>query len=100
MPLPLPAQDRAEIEDKIRRNRHSKLSLLELFLLVSSVCILLGLIRWIPLHLYALGLGILTVLLLIGFFGRMSARYRFASVSILLFFYLLTAIMLVFHNGF
>ena len=99
MPLPLPAQDRAAMQEIIRRKRWGKLTLLELLLLISVVCVLLALTNWVPLQIYALGLGIVTVLLLTGLFDRIVHRYRYPTIAILLFFYLVTAIMLLVRNG-
>jgi hypothetical protein len=93
--LPLPEQDRIAIENRIQRKRRYRITLLEIILLVSAICVLLAMTNWIPLPIYALVLGCLVVLLLTGMFNRLPARYRHSLTALLLLFYLILAILLV-----
>ncbi len=60
-PLPLPDQDREEMQNRMQRIRSRRFSLTELFGLTILFSIILGLATLIPLELLSLVLGILTI---------------------------------------
>ncbi len=93
--LPLPEKDRIAIENRIRRNYRYRISLFELLLPVSVICGLLAMTHWIPLPIYALVLGCLTVVLLTGMCNALPVRYRRGLTAIVMLFYLILAILLV-----
>ena len=99
-PLPLPEQDRASMAQQVLQRRRSKLSLRELIFLVTGFGVLLAPIRWMPLAAYALALGVITLLLSLGFLNRIPERYRTPLIAMLLSFYLVIATVLVVRQEF
>ena len=94
--LPLPDQDRQEIERRMRKKKHTRLSLFEAMLVVTSICFLLGLSNLIRFEIYTLALGVTAMLSLFGFFNRLlDARYRTALIAILLISYITSVCWLV-----
>ena len=92
----MPAEDRKELNLRLLKKQHVRVSLLETMLAVSLVCVLLGLSKLIPFGIYTLSLGVAVLLILLGVLDRLIAeRYRNATLAILLTSYLLSACWLV-----
>ncbi len=99
VPLPLSEQDRDHIQRRFRERHRSRWSLSELLLLVTGIAVLLAPVQWMPLSVYALSVGMLALLLLIGLRIHIPHRYRTAVTTLLLIFYLAIVVTLIIRDG-
>lgn len=60
--LPLPAQDKTAMELAIKRNQQRRFSLFELMAALTTFGILMGASNWMPLEVFALIVGIATLI--------------------------------------
>ena len=98
--LPLTDHEHQQIEEIIQRKQRWRFSLRELFNLMITVSLLMGLWSYLPFNLYVFSLGIVSVLALCGVFNRLIlVKHRMAMFAALLIAYLLSAAWLIFTAG-
>ena len=86
--LPMPQQDRDQLEARLAMMRQSRLSLMEVMVALTMVCVLLGISNFVRFDVYTVGLGLTALAVLLGAFDfAMSQRHRNFLIVILLISY-------------
>ena len=94
--LPLPQKDREIIESRLRRRYLSTFSITEMLIVTTLFCLVMALSSWIPLGLYSLVLGLVTVFVLAcNFLSQRNSRLTLLLTATLLCSYLVSIVVVI-----
>lgn len=91
--LPLPDQDRVELESRLQRRQFRRISLAEMMIVTTAVCLIFAASTWIPLEIFSAILGVTVVIAAtVAKLIKFNSRTTFLVLSTLFVGYLVSVV--------
>ena len=96
--LPLPEQDREELESRLRQRQFKRISLSELMVATTAVCLIFAVSTWVRLEILSAILGVIVlVTATVAKFAKLNSRTTILYLVILLCGYLASVVAALLH---